>query len=295
MESLINAFSFVCCRDRMAEDPSSDFQEGEILPYPGLFGIPPRPITTTPFSAANRITQSVDQSSDAGVSTNYSPFENDPIQGSQESLNGPHLDSNNNFLGLKNGLPECDGLPDWTDAYLDIDSFTAIQSGYPASDSGRPTLSGDWLRILQEGNKRYSLRETDRSNFRGSGWQDIDKSGTYDPDLKLARLAKPQRSRKTKAADERDLDDSDDDVPAPKRVQPRSLNYEQGRKNGRSMVLRLEISSKCGIKKYRALTREFSSPGRTPEDGSMQTGDADKTGIISRRTTAARNDKSHDL
>lgn len=71
---------------------------------------------------------------------------------------------------LEHGLPYCG---DWSGSRatdLDNDPFLLRGSTFPAFESRHPRLSADWLQILQEGNKRYELRDVDRSTFRGSGW-----------------------------------------------------------------------------------------------------------------------------
>lgn len=112
------------------------------------------------------------------------------------------------------------------------------------------------------------MRDTDRNIFRGSGFQDLDKSGDY-PNQKPERLARPAKIKIRKIAKVHELEDGDYDDQTPKRQQPRTLSYEQGRRNGRSMYLRLQISSEEGIKKFKALTREHLSSNEAVDEVSQ--------------------------
>lgn len=243
----------------------------------------------------------------ADASTNSSPPEDDSMQRDQKSLKSPAYGSDKGSPFLEDSLPDYDNWPGGTDANLDNDPFTLTEPAYPASETGRSRLSADWLQILQEGNKRYSLRDTGRNTFRGSGWQDSDKSGNYYPDFKPARSARPQKSRIRKIAKVDELDDGDFDSQAPKLYQPKTLSYEQGRKNGRSMILRLKFSSGEGIEKFKALTKESSAPEATNEVlhgyrrtfsdsvyGGSKSPFKGRTGGTTRRSAVNVNDKTHD-
>lgn len=257
--------------------------------------------------------ETLDFSSDTDVadaSTNSSPPVDDSIQQDKKPLKNPVYGSDKGSPFMEDGLPGYDNWHGGTEASLDDDPFRLTEPAYPAFETGRLSLSTDWLQILQEGNKRYDLRDTDRSTFRGSGWQDLDKSGDYfDPDLEPARSARPQTRRIRKVAKVEDLDDCDNDDQTSKRPQPRTLSYDQGRKNGRSMYLRLKISSEGGIKKFKDLTRErllsyeavneVLKGGRERSFSDSAHGGSKSpfmgmTGVTTRSSAVKGNDKTHD-
>src|SRR5436853_4984412 len=61
----------------------------------------------------------------------------------------------------------------------------------------RPTkLSGSWISLLRDGNKKYPLRDIDRSNFRGTCWLDADDTGNYDPNEEYRQAIRPDTSQK---------------------------------------------------------------------------------------------------
>jgi hypothetical protein len=119
------------------------------------------------------------------------------------------------------------------------------------------TDRASWIRLIQEGNKRkYALREINRNNFRGSGWQDLDISGDYDPNIKSNKVSFSQKIKPRKSMK---LEDGDDE-PVSKRHQHRALNYEQGRKTGQSMAVKFKFSSENGLVIFRTLAEEYPSP-----------------------------------
>jgi hypothetical protein len=251
-------------------------------------------------------------SSDTGVantSTNSSPPEDDSMHQGKKSLKSPVYGSDQGSPFLEDGLPGYDNWPGGTDTALDNDPFALAEPAYPAFETGHSRLSADWLQILQEGNKRYALRDTDRSTFRGSGWQDLDQSGDFFPNQKPERLARPQKIKIRKIAKVRDLDDGDYDDQTPKRQQPRTLSYEQGRKNGRSMYLRLKISTEGGIKKFKALIKEHLLPYEAVDEvsqggyrrsfgnsayGGSKSPPMGRAGVTTRRPAVKDYDKTHD-
>jgi hypothetical protein len=156
------------------------------------------------------------------ASTN-SPPEDYSTQRGKKSFKSPVYGSDNGSPFLEDGLPVYDSWTGRTDAELDDNPFTLTEPAYPILESGRSRLSSDWLQILQEGNKRYALRNTDRSTFRGSGFQDIDKSGDYRPDLKPARSERPQKGKPNKNT-------KVEDPPATSETSPESVKAGKKRK-----------------------------------------------------------------
>jgi hypothetical protein len=201
----------------------------------------------------NEALEDISDTEAPNASTNSSPPQDDSMQPGKKSLKGPMHGSDMGSPILEDGLPGYDNWARPTDADLENDPFCPLELG-------RSRLSADWRNILQEGNKRYPLRDTDRNTFRGSAWHDTDKSGNFDPDQKPERFTRPQRVRIRKTGKVCDLGEDDYDNQTPKLHQPRTLSYEQGRKNGRRMIIQLSFSPKKGIEKFKALTREFSPP-----------------------------------
>jgi hypothetical protein len=248
----------------------------------------------------------------ADASTNSSPPEDDSMQRGKKSLKSPVNGSDKGSSFMEDGLTDYENWPRVIDTDLIGDLVTSTQPAYPDFETGRSRLSADWLQILQEGNKRYALRDTDRSTFRGSGFQDLDQSGDFCPTQKSEELARPQKSKIRKIAKVRNHDDGDYDDRTPKPHQPhqpRTLSYEQGRKNGRSMYLRLKISSEEGIKKFKALTREHLSSCRAADkvpQGGYRRSSSDsvydgsklpfigRIGVTTRRLAVRDNQKVHD-
>lgn len=242
----------------------------------------------------------------ADASTNSSP-KDDSMQPSRKSLKSALHRSNMGSFIREGSLPGYDNWTDSTNADLGNDPFSLPGPTYPAFELGHSRLSADWLQILQEGNKRYALRNTDRSTFRGSGWHDTDKSGNFDPDQKHERSARLQRTMIRKTAKDGDLGDDDHGDQRPKFHQPKTLSYEQGRKNGRSMILQLSFSSEAGIEKFKALTREFS-PSKAADEvshghrrsfsgsayGGSKSPFKDRNGVTTRRSAHNVNEKTHD-
>lgn len=296
----------------MVDQPSLFAREEEFGLANKIFKDLPPAIQTIQSAVANGTTQNVVQSPDpcaADVSTNSSPLEDSSMQRDQELLKGPHSRYGAGSAFPDDGLSNYDDSPDWANADLDDDPFAVAQSTTTSINFGRSRLSADWLRIIQEGNSRYAFRETDRNNFRGSGWLDADKSGDYNDGLKSARSARPLRNRNNKPVIVEDSDDSDDDIPAPKRHRSRTLNYDQGRKNGRSMLIRLKLSPET-IKENEGMPGKFFLSDGAPDDEFMQEGSRDnfrdsgyggsksplkdKTRVITRRAAGHAHDKNYD-
>jgi len=243
------------------------------------------------------------------ASTNSSPPEDDSMPRGKKSLKSPVNGSDKGSGFMEDGLTNYENWPGMIDSDLDGDPVTSTQPAYPNFETGHSTLSADWLQILQEGNKRYALRDADRSTFRGSGFQDLDQSGDFCPNQKPEDLARPLKSKIRKIANVQNHDNGDYDDQTPKRQQPRTLSYEQGKKNGRSMYLRLKISSEGGIKKFKALTRKHLSSCEAADEvpqGGYRRSSSDsvyggtklpfigRIGVTTRRLTVRGNEKTYD-
>jgi hypothetical protein len=244
----------------------------------------------------------------ADASTNPSPPENESMQQGKKSSKSPVYGSDKGSPVMEDGLPDYGNWPRVTHTDLENEPLTLPKPAYPAFETRRSRLSADWLQILQEGNKRYALRDRNRNTFRGSGFLDLDKSGNFCPNQKDERLARPPKI-KVRKTEVHDLDDCNSGDETPKRQQPRTLSYEQGRKNGRSMYLRLKISSEKGIKKFKALTGEhllsYEAVAEAPQGGyrtsfsdsaygSSKSSFISQAGVTTRRSAVKDNDKTHD-
>jgi hypothetical protein len=106
----------------------------------------------------------------ADHSPNSSPPGDDSMQPYKKSLKEPMYEFDMRSPILEDGLASYDNLPSLTNTDFVNDPFSLTGTNYPIFKPGRSRLSSDWLQILQEGNKRYALRDTDRNTFRGSGW-----------------------------------------------------------------------------------------------------------------------------
>jgi hypothetical protein len=241
------------------------------------------------------------------ASTNSSPPQDDSMQPGKESLKDPMHGSDMGSPILEDGLPGYDNWAGPTDADLKNDPLCLAKPTYPTFELGRSRLSADWKQILQEGNKRYPWRDTDRNTFRGSAWHDTDKSGNFDPNQKPDRFTRPQTTRIRKTAKVCDIGEDDYDNQTPKLHQHRTLSYEQGRKNGRRMIIQLSISSKKGVEKFKALTGEFSPPEADDEVlhghrrsfsdsafGGSKSPFKDRNRVTARRSTHNFNEKTLD-
>lgn len=241
------------------------------------------------------------------ASTNSSPPEDQYPQECLKLLKSPKHRLDKRSPVLQDSLPGYDNFPGSTDAEFDNDPSSLAESTYPTFESGRSRLSGDWLQLLQDGNKRYAFRDTDRNTFRGSGFQDLDKSGNYVE--RPERLVRPQKIKIREITKASELWDGDFIDQATKRHQPRTLSYEQGRKNGRSMMLRLNVSSERGIESFKALAREHPSSSEAFDE--VPQGDNSRSlidsaycgsksplngriGVTTRRSAVNVNDKTHD-
>lgn len=149
------------------------------------------------------------------------------------------------------------------------DSGTLLDVTEDGDTSVVPRISASWLQLLQdcnkveEANKHYSLRDRDRGNFSGSGWVDLDDSGTYDPSQDVGRVSRrrrPGNRERTVICTPRIGDDNTEEENAePGQPQARALPYEQGRKAGRQMVVQLTLSSKEGLNNLKQLVQNFRS------------------------------------
>jgi hypothetical protein len=124
-------------------------------------------------------------------------------------------------------------------------------------------LSGSWISILQDGNKKYPLREKDRTNFRGSGWLDLDETGNYDPTTEHKKVARPAKVLKRTSVER---NESDDEHPEPKRHQPRTSSYGHGRRTGRSHLIAPNVKSQEGLEKPKVLAIDYSACGEQVEE-----------------------------
>jgi hypothetical protein len=256
---------------------------------------------------SNEALEDISDTEVPNASTNSSPPQDDSMQPGKKSLKGPMHGSDMGSPILEDGLPGYDNWARLTDADLENDTFCLTKPTYPALELGHSRLSADWRKILQEGNKRYPLRDTDRNTFRGSAWHDTDKSGNFDPDQKPERFIRPQKTRIRKTVKVCDLGEDDYDNQTTKLHQPRTLSYEQGRKNGRRMIIQLSFSSKEGIEKFKALTKESSPPEANDEVphghrrsfsdsafGGSKSPFKDWNRVTARRSTHNFNEKTHD-
>lgn len=142
------------------------------------------------------------------------------------------------------------------------DAFLQDNSLVPRYGPQNAKLSNSWISLLQNGNKKYPLRDKDRTNFRGSGWLDLDETGNYDPTNEHKRVARPVKVLKEVLVEH---NDSDKEHANPKRHQPRTASYGYGRRTGRSHVVALNVKTPDGIEKLKVLTTNYQSSGEQVE------------------------------
>jgi hypothetical protein len=93
---------------------------------------------------------------------------------------------------------------------------------------------------------RYKLRNI-KQKISGSGFEDLDNTGTYDPDERETRVPKTRRPRRT---------NSDEEYPNGVKQLAKAPTYEDGRRAGKHMIVTLKLHSKEAKSRLAALEVE---------------------------------------
>jgi len=123
---------------------------------------------------------------------------------------------------------------------------------FSLQDGGRHSFLPARARFLAEQqNTKYTLRQhIDRQNFRGSGWQDRDDTGNYDPTSKYPfDDPKPKPKRQQHSKSEGHLD-TGDELGESNLKKKKKLTYNQGRREGRSLVVTLKFHTENALNEF---------------------------------------------
>lgn len=195
----------------------------------------------------------VDDNSDDQIASNGSTDGLGPVVAFSEVVQGMHAELVTNEDDVES--QEEDDPWRLKENGMDLETYAHGQSSSIGDQQGHADDCS-----TQDGHDRSLRAKFRRKTFNGAGWNDKDETGNYDPDSEIEKSASREKRRKLVDGRPQNLQT----VKAP--------TYEQGRRMGRQLIVKIDISTHESVRKFIA-ELEIDSAAQQEELNEYHAGD----------------------